>query len=82
MDSGGYGDIWTWVLDEDVHEKVFRVSLDGTCVLVRFVQLIAMPNGDVLIGMRERSDKSGVLFFRLLSGLQFAYCPEDQQEQE
>lgn len=83
MGSGGYGDFWTWVHDEDVQEKIFRVwDSNDSCFLVRFVQLIEMSNGDFLIGMQACDEENGAMFFRLLSQLRFAFYPSDQMSQE
>ena len=89
MGNGGYGDIWTWVHDEDIQEKIFRVWLTQDCRMdnylpMYFSQIIELPNGEILVGLRrvdytEVGKANDCIIYKLLSQIQFVYCPDDQQ---
>lgn len=92
MTGGCYGDIWTWIHDEDITERLFRVWVDPedpdeTCSFVYFTQFIQLPNNDILIGMqgyddRYEDNKYPMVEYRLLSQIQFVYTPKDEEDEE
>lgn len=62
MTGGCYGDIWTWIQDEDIQERLFRVwtdpeDQDAVCSFVYFTQFIQLPNNDILIGMQTYDER-------------------------
>lgn len=89
MSAGGcYGDIWTWVHDEDVMDRIFRVwfdPIDGREYhLMRLAQIISLPDGEVLIGLQYPDSKNGgrldgAIWFHKLSNITLAYFPSDNE---
>ena len=89
MTEGCYGDIWTWIQDEDIHERLFRVWFNPNdngeeCQFFYFTQFIELPNKDILIGMQAfdewcEGNKYETVEYRLLSQIQFNYVPSDQE---
>lgn len=92
MTGGCYGDIWTWIQDEDVQERLFRVwtdlrDPDEVCLFVYFTQFIQLPNNDILIGMQAYDEsyddnRYPMIDYRLLSQIQFAYVPNDEDDEK
>lgn len=87
MNKGCFGDIYTWVHDEDIHEKVFQFKhkdSDEFPERGRIWQIIELPN-DFLIGMlsvdegNETDDR--LIDFYLLSELKFFYQDSDQADE-
>lgn len=97
MTPGGcYGDIWTWIHDEDIHERVFRVwhkteagnargqQLHSKMHLTQFIEL---PDGDILVGLqshdKSQPDNLGEeVFFWKLSDIALCYNPSDNLYEE
>lgn len=84
MDRGCFGDVWTWMHDEDIDEKVFRVRRKDSGDYYekgKFLQVIELPY-DFLIGILHIDDedkgKSQIINFYLLSELEFYYMESDQ----
>ena len=92
MTKGYFGDLLTWVLDDDIQDKVFRVwfdkeNMDETCSYMYFTQIIELGNGDFLIGLQEYDEtKPGrrypYITYRRLGEFNFAYCESDQDEDD
>lgn len=93
MGNGYFGDFLTWYLDEDVESKLFRVWYDKDpeseeeCSYEWFSQVIELPNGDILIGMRGYDDReedcrSKSIYYHRLSEIQFAFCPSDMEDDD
>lgn len=90
MGNGYYGDFLTWALDESAQEHLFRVWFkedfdQETCEYYYFSQIIELPDGDILIGMREydkneKDKRSTSIYYHKLSEIQFAYVPEDEED--
>ena len=55
-----YGDFETWVLDNEIYNRVFcmnmRNNVDGETRLVYLAQIIPMPDNRILIGIQEVDD--------------------------
>lgn len=86
MDKGYFGDVMTWMHDEDIDEKVFRVRRKGSgdyCNRGKLLQVIELPN-DFLVGVLlvDDGDTNGnkEIKFYLLSELDFYYLEVDQEE--
>lgn len=86
MDKGYFGDVMTWMHDEDIDEKVFRVRRKGSGDYYnrgKLLQVIELPN-DFLVGVLlvDDGDTNGnkEIKFYLLSELDFYYLEVDQEE--
>ena len=86
MDKGYFGDVMTWMHDEDIDEKVFRVRRKGSGDYYnrgKLLQVIELPN-DFLVGvlLADDGDTNGnkEIKFYLLSELDFYYLEADQEE--
>lgn len=86
MDKGYFGDVMTWMHDEDIDEKVFRVRRKGSGDYYnrgKLLQVIELPN-DFLVGVLlvDDGDTNGnkEIEFYLLSELDFYYLEVDQEE--
>jgi len=93
IEKSFYGDLMTWVLDTDVHNKLFRVwysddpNEDEECSYEYFTEIIELGNGDYLIGMQgydcSKEDKrSTSIWYHRLSEIKFAYVESDQYDEE
>lgn len=93
MGNGYFGDFLTWYLDEGVESKLFCVWYDKDpeseeeCSYEWFSQVIELPNGDILIGMRgydyrEEDCRSKSIYYHRLSEIQFAFCPSDMEDDD
>lgn len=87
MERGYFGDVLTWMHDEDIDGKVFRVRRKGSgdyYTRGMFLQVIELPN-DFLIGVLhvddEDEDKSQIVDFYPLSELDFYYLESDQTDE-
>ena len=85
MNKGCFGDIWTWMHDEDIHEKVFwfkHKDSDDFTEKGKIWQVIELHN-DFMIGMLSVDDESEAndkeIEFYLLSELKFLYYDVDQE---
>lgn len=92
MKNGYFGDFYTWYLDEDIGNKLFRVwfdkdaESDEVCSYEWFSQIIELPDGDILIGMRFYDDskedcRSESIYYHRLSEIQFAFCQRDIEDE-
>lgn len=86
MNKGYFGDVMTWMHDEDIDEKVFRVRRKGSGDYYdrgKLLQVIELPN-DFLVGVLlvDDGDTNGdkEIKFYLLSELDFYYLEVDQEE--
>lgn len=86
ISNGFYGDLETWVLDEDVQSKRYRVRNIPENGLKKwelyyFTHIIPLNDGDTLIGLQyggcEDSEKA--IFYHRLSSLEFCYYENDQR---
>lgn len=92
MERGYFGDVLTWMHDEDIDEKVFRVRRKGSGNYYEkgmFLQVIELPN-DFLIGVLRVDDHgeddivtcvNKEVDFYLLSELDFIYLESDQADE-
>lgn len=85
MDRGCFGDVWTWMHDEDIDEKVFRArskNSGGYYEKGKFLQVVELPHDSLISVLRaddEGRDKSQIINFYLLSKLDFFYLESDQE---
>jgi hypothetical protein len=83
INTGCYGDIWTWIHDEDIHNKVFQVILkdkyaDPEVIYCYFSQFIELPDGDFLIGLQRTNEnypdgKNTSIFYERMSNMHICY---------
>lgn len=83
MDKGYFGDVMTWMHDENIDEKVFCVRRKGSGDYYnrgKLLQVIELPN-DFLVGVLlvDDGDTNGneEIKFYLLSELDFYYLEAD-----
>ncbi len=86
MLTGSFGDIWTWILDNDIYDKEFlfgwRNRDDKNKFYGKFRQFISVPSGgekdDILVGFVTIGDdgtESEEVYYYWLADLVFAYVP-------
>lgn len=86
MTKGFFGDLLTWVLDEEVQDKVFRIwfNASGKCNRMFFTQIIDLEHGDYLVGLQPYDEHyplhryPRIEYYRL-SDIRFTYCEQDQE---
>ena len=92
MERGVFGDLYTWIVDEEVYNRVFRLRIrDGVSGSfsvyqhkVILHQFIEMPDKDFLVGFKMYDRTTGALEENItyvrLSDMMLQYFKEDQQD--
>ena len=96
--TGAWGDIWTWLGDEDIQEKVFGIFLpddeddedsDDPGYFEGYLsQFIKLPNKDVLVGIQPTSSVSpdgksrSIVYVRLSDISALVYIQPDNKKEE
>ena len=85
MDAGFFGDVFTWIHDEDIDKKIFRIyrkNSDNFYKKGKFLQVVELPN-DFLIGILYVDDEfkacGQTICFLPLSDIEFYYLESDQE---